>query len=93
MQARLPDSGDFAVAGTEAIEVVVEADVIIVGSGAGGGAVAAVLCKAGLQVAVVEKGPYVDPQKLPENDAEAIRASYESGQHLITSDTGTFFVL
>lgn len=33
-------------------------------------------------------GPYVGPQKkVPENDAEATRASHKRGQHLITSDT------
>jgi hypothetical protein len=90
LQARLPDNNDFATAGTAGIEVVVEADVVIVGSGAGAGVVAGVLCKAGLRVAVVEKGPYVDPQQIPQSDAAAIRASYESSQHLITSDTGAY---
>ena len=36
-------------------------DVIIVGSGAGGGMATKVLSEAGLKVAVVESGPYYDP--------------------------------
>ena len=38
-----------------------EYDVIIVGSGAGGGMATKVLSEAGLSVAVVEAGPYYDP--------------------------------
>ncbi|HZV68494.1 MAG TPA: FAD-binding protein, partial [Saprospiraceae bacterium] len=36
-------------------------DVIIVGSGAGGGMATKILSEAGLKVAVVEAGPYFDP--------------------------------
>ena len=36
-------------------------DVIIVGSGAGGGMATKVLSESGLKVAVVESGPYYDP--------------------------------
>ncbi|HCO85316.1 MAG TPA: hypothetical protein DIT95_17555, partial [Arenibacter sp.] len=37
-------------------------DVIIVGSGAGGGMATKVLSEAGLKVAVVEAGPFFDPK-------------------------------
>jgi choline dehydrogenase-like flavoprotein len=38
-----------------------EYDVIIVGSGAGGGMATKILSEAGLSIAIVEAGPYFDP--------------------------------
>jgi choline dehydrogenase-like flavoprotein len=38
-----------------------EYDVIIVGSGAGGGMATKILSEAGLKIAVVEAGPHFDP--------------------------------
>lgn len=42
-----------------------EADVVIVGSGCGGGVVAAYLAERGLRVIVVDKGLYVRPDEMP----------------------------
>ena len=46
-----------------------EYDVIIVGSGAGGGMATKILSEAGLSVAVVEAGPYYDPANPRANDS------------------------
>lgn len=51
-------------------------DVIIVGSGAGGGMATKVLSEAGLKVAVVEAGPYFDPAA-PEQQTQ-LKWPYES---------------
>lgn len=44
------------------------ADVVIVGSGAGGGIAAYVLAEAGLSVVVIEKGPWATPQNFGDDE-------------------------
>lgn len=51
-------------------------DVIIVGSGAGGGMATKILTEAGLSVAVVEAGPFFDPAS-PEQQTQ-LKWPYES---------------
>jgi choline dehydrogenase-like flavoprotein len=53
-----------------------EYDVIVVGSGAGGGMATKVLSEAGLSIAVVEAGPYYDPAN-PEQMTQ-LRPAYHS---------------
>ena len=57
-------------------EVTLDADVAIVGSGAGGGVVAADLATAGRSVVVVEAGPFVDEPTMPSGELEAIERLY-----------------
>jgi choline dehydrogenase-like flavoprotein len=56
-----------------------ECDVAIVGSGAGGAVAAAVLADAGLDVVVLEAGPYLDRRSYPEEPVAALRALYRDG--------------
>jgi len=56
-------------------------DVAIVGSGAGGAAAAAILAEAGLDVLVLESGPYVEPHR-------AIRRIRSTGLPLLYRDGG-----
>ena len=59
-------------------------DVIIVGSGAGGGMATKVLSEAGLKVAVVESGPYYDPANPDQMTQLKWHGSHlEEGQELL----------
>jgi choline dehydrogenase-like flavoprotein len=56
-----------------------DCDVAIVGSGAGGAVAAAVLAEAGLDVLVLEAGPYMDRRSYPDEPLEALSALYRDG--------------
>ena len=56
-----------------------DCDVAIVGSGAGGAACAAILAEAGLDVIVLEAGPYMDSSSYPEEPLAALQALYRDG--------------
>jgi choline dehydrogenase-like flavoprotein len=56
-----------------------ECDVAIVGSGAGGAAAAATLAEAGLDVLVLESGPYVDHTGYPSDPLEGLPLFYRDG--------------
>jgi len=56
-----------------------ECDVVIVGSGAGGAVTAAILAEAGLDVIVLEAGPYLTRDDYPEDPVEALSAMYRDG--------------
>jgi choline dehydrogenase-like flavoprotein len=53
-----------------------ECDVVIVGSGAGGAVAATTLAEAGLDVLVLEAGPYYDRDSYPRDQLEAIQGLY-----------------
>lgn len=61
-------------------------DVVIVGSGAGGGVAAAILVKCGYSVLVLEKGSYIPPSKITNLECEALDTMYEKHSLLTTSD-------
>ncbi len=56
--------------------VQLEADVVVVGSGAGGGVVAAELARAGRRVLIIEAGPYVDETMMPRDELDAFGRLY-----------------
>jgi len=61
-------------------------EVVVVGSGAGGGVVAGELAKAGKDVLVVEKGHYFNESDFTQKEAEMIAATYERKGLLSTAD-------
>ena len=71
-----PIEVDRAAARTPAEPVRLEADVVVVGSGAGGGVVAAELARAGRRVVIVEAGPFVDEATMPRDELDAFGRLY-----------------
>ena len=56
--------------------IVLDADVVVAGSGAGGGVVAAALAKAGRSVVVLEAGPFSDERTMPRAELDAFDRHY-----------------
>lgn len=69
-----------------------EADVVVVGSGAGGGVVAARLAEAGAHVLVLEAGPHLPEADMPTNEGEAFRRLYLDRGTTSTADLGITIV-
>lgn len=69
-------------------DTTLECDVVVVGSGAGGGVVAGVLAKAGQKVIVLEKGSYQSEADYAGREFEAFRSMYENAGILTSEDLG-----
>jgi choline dehydrogenase-like flavoprotein len=70
----------------------IECDVVIVGTGAGGGTAAEILTQAGLNVVLIEEGPLRSSKDFRLNEREAYRDLYQEGAGRVTKD-GSFTVL
>jgi choline dehydrogenase-like flavoprotein len=80
---RLPAAGGER---NPAKPIVLEADAVIVGSGAGGGVIAARLSAAGRSVVVLEAGPFVDEASMPRDELAAFDRLYLNHGLLTTWD-------
>ena len=67
-------------------ETTLQADVCVVGSGAGGGTIAAKLAQAGHKVIVLEAGSYRTPDNFTQREAEAYDAMFQGHGVLTTKD-------
>jgi choline dehydrogenase-like flavoprotein len=63
-----------------------DADAVVVGSGAGGGVIAAALAEAGRAVVVLEAGPFLDESTMPRNELDAYGLAYLNYGLLTTWD-------
>ena len=66
----------------------IQTDVVIVGSGAGGGMVAAELAEAGHDVVVLERGNYLNESDFTQRELEMLAAAYLDGGLRTTTDGG-----
>jgi choline dehydrogenase-like flavoprotein len=69
-----------------------EADVVVVGSGAGGGVVAAEAAEAGRSVIVLEAGPFVDEASMPRDELDAYSRLYLNHGLLSTWDASVMML-
>lgn len=87
ISSRDPSPADAELAGLapDQLAAVVDCDVAVVGTGAGGGPAAAVLAGAGLRVLVLEKGFWAKREELPMSEREGMEIM-ERGGLLTTAD-------
>ncbi|HEX4780092.1 MAG TPA: GMC family oxidoreductase N-terminal domain-containing protein, partial [Usitatibacter sp.] len=75
-------------ASTLAKDLDLEADVVVIGSGAGGGVTAEILARAGLKVAIVEEGPLASSSDFRMREQQAYTRLYQESAGRQTLDRG-----
>lgn len=83
---------NFLQFGADEKPAVIDTDVVIVGSGCGGGVCAKVLAEAGHRVLVVDKGYHFRPSQLPMDQETGSRNLFE-GHGVISSDDNSLNIL
>ncbi|HEV2220389.1 MAG TPA: GMC family oxidoreductase [Casimicrobiaceae bacterium] len=86
IRAGLLDGWKVVDASTLDRDLVLEADVVIVGTGAGGGIAAEILCDAGLTVLMIEEGPLKSSSDFHMLENEAYRDLYQESAARKTAD-------
>lgn len=66
----------------------IRCEVLVIGSGAGGGLSAGMLANAGKDVCIVEKGPFLQEVEMSQREAEMVGKMYERGGSLVSKDGG-----
>lgn len=69
-------------------DTTLDADVVIVGSGAGGGVMAGELAARGRNVIVLEKGAYLNESDFTQREVEMLERAYDASALLTTRDAG-----
>lgn len=88
MVQTLRDHGFQASQAAASSDITVQCDVVVIGSGSGGGVVAGRLAQAGHKVLVLEKGRYLARSDLPLTELPSLDAMYEKGGLFSTIDGG-----
>jgi long-chain-alcohol oxidase len=73
-------------------EIVLDTDVLVIGSGSGGGIVASYLAQRGVRVLVAEKGTYIRPNDMKGREDQGYADMYE-GEGLYPTEDGSINVL
>jgi choline dehydrogenase-like flavoprotein len=88
-RADVPANGaNFPVTATPPAGTRIDADAVVVGSGAGGGVAAALLAQAGLRVVVLEAGPPFEPVAARQREAESFGQLYLEAGLCASDDLG-----
>lgn len=88
-----PPRRALAVVAPRQAKGIVSADVCVVGSGAGGGVVAATLAEAGLDVVVLEAGPDLQEQDFPAHELPAVTGMYWRDGYTARTSEGNISLL